>query len=1074
MGRTKPATTLSQIPERAGIPFVGHALSVPRDDRLVDFLLAEAETLGPIFRLRIFNDEMILVSGSDLVAELSDNDRFVKSIPPELEQLRAIGGDGLFTAYNEEPNWRRAHNILMPAFTRDAMRGYHLMMVSAARNLIGYWHRRAQSRLPVDVSQDMTRLTFDTIGACGFGYNFDSFGTDELHPFVASMARALVHAQQASGLPKFVDRLRFKSNKTFASDIASMQDLITSLIERRRAEDPGRADDLLGRMLNTADPSTGELLDAANIRNQVVTFLIAGHETTGAALSFALYYLTKHPAVLAQAQREVDGLWGADDDINPTFEDVGRLTYVQQILEEALRLWPTAPGYAVTPINETLVGGRYRFRPGDMITIFTPALHRQPEWGANVHSFDPDRFSPEAAAARPGHIYKPFGNGERACIGRQFALHEATLVLGMLIHKFHLNDRANYQLKIGMTLTIKPDGFMLCPEPRRPDERRTSSVAVASTSPRRAKTITANGTYSTLAVFHGSNLGTSAGLARDLAATAADHGLRTSVAPLNDAVGKLGDLPAGTLVVIIASSYNGRPTDDADQFLEWAKDLQPGSLQGLSYAILGVGDRTYSATYQRIPTLIDERLSSAAGVRIIDRGALDVGGSFVAGLEVWSDNLWEAIGGGNAAPLATEAANDDAAKIILQPAASLQAERAQQHGMMEMTVIETRELVDLSHPLGRSKYFLRVKLPLGASYQTGDHLAVLPSNHRDLVERVGVRFGLELDSPVHVRASRCLRLFLPEDRPVTTREILSDYVELQEPVTREDIGILAQHCPCPPERKPLEELASLEPAAFDQSVNAMRTSILDLLERYRSIDLPFEVFLARLPPIGPRRYSISSSNVVAPSSVDLMVSVVDAPHRDTGNSQGHNRYRGVASSQLAQLNAGATILARTVPCSDAFRLPVDHTAILIGAGTGLAPFRGMIGDRVAHGMSAPLILYFGCDHPDVDYLHREELERAEQTGAVVLRPTYAFAPLNDHRFVQDRMIAEGAELWSLIEEGADIRVCGDATRLGAGVEAALLAIYHLHSDAIHDGADDPARQWLENLKNTGQYVCDVW
>ncbi|TPN81098.1 cytochrome P450 [Mesorhizobium sp. CU2] len=1076
MGRTKLANEASQIPERTVLPFFGHALSIPSGGRLMDYLLAEAEALGPIFRLRVFENEMVMVSGSDLVAELSDTDRFVKSVHADLVTLRDIGGDGLFTAYNEEPNWRKAHNILMPAFTREAMRGYHAMMVSAARSLISYWEQMGRKELPVDVSRDMTRLTFDTIGMCGFGHDFGSFAAEELHPFVASMIGALTYAQQANELPKIAKRLRFRRRQAYARDIMAMQDLITSLIERRRAEEPNRTDDLLGRMLNTPDPATGEPLDDANIRNQVMTFLIAGHETTGAALSFSLYYLAKHPTVLARAQREVDSLWGADDDISPSYEDVGKLTYVRQILEEALRLWPTAPGYAVTPVEETIVGGRYAFSPGECIQILIPSLHRQPEWGANVHSFDPDRFSAEASAARPGHVYKPFGNGERACIGRQFALHEATLVLGMLIHRFTINDRTNYQLTIGVTLTIKPDGFMLRPEPRKPADRLAKQALTAPASPRLpTRAANAAGNFASFAVFHGSNLGTSAGVARELAASAADRGFGTSVAPLNDATEKIVEMSPNALLLIVASSYNGRPTDDADRFLSWTETLHPGSLSSVTYAVLGVGDRTYAATYQRIPSLIDERLAAAGATRLVERGAVDVGGNFVGGVEDWSQGLWDAVGsrGVAAAALQGEPSRNEPPHLTLEPVASREAERARRRGMLAMTVTDAGEMADLAHPLGRSKRFLRLNLPEGVTYRTGDHLAVLPSNPDELVDRVGDRFGLELDRPVRVRATGRLRMLLPEDRPITLREILADYVELQEPASPDDLRLLAEHCPCPPERAPLMALAEQPVAAFKQSVTAAGISVLDLLERYRSINLPFETFLARLPAISPRRYSISSSNVVSPAAVDLMVSLVDAPHRDAASPEGR-RYRGVASNYVASLRVGDTVLAKVVPCSDAFRLPIDRSAILIGAGTGLAPLRGMIGDRAGQSQAAPLITYFGCDHPDVDYLHRQELEAAERQGTVELRPTYAFAPVDGHKFVQDRMIAERAELWSLIEQGASVRVCGDAARLGAGVEAALIEIHKQCSGEPEAAADGGARQWLDSLRADGRYVSDVW
>ncbi len=278
-----------------------------------------------------------------------------------------------------------------------------------------------------------------------------------------------------------------------------MEGLVDDVIRRRRASGDQSTDDLLGRMLHTLPPSplrssggtstavTGEPLDDVNIRYQAITFLIAGHETTSGALPFALYYLTKHPEVLARAQAEVDALWGDTDTPEPAYGDIGKLTYIRQVLNESLRLWPTAPGFAVEPLQDTVIGGKCAVRKGESIQILIPQLHRDPAWGENVELFDPDRFLPEREEERPVHLFKPFGNGERACIGRQFALHEATLVLALVIHRYRLIDHTNYQLKIKQSLTLKPDEFTLNLARRTSGERRlptvTASDAPAACSP---------------------------------------------------------------------------------------------------------------------------------------------------------------------------------------------------------------------------------------------------------------------------------------------------------------------------------------------------------------------------------------------------------------------------------------------------------------------------------------------------------------------------------------------------------------------------------------------------------------
>jgi cytochrome P450/NADPH-cytochrome P450 reductase len=228
--------------------------------------------------------------------------------------------------------------------------------------------------------------------------------------------------------------------------------------------------DLLGRMLSGVDPQTGEGLDDVNIRYQIITFLIAGHETTSGLLSFTLFLLLHHPEVLARAYAEVDQVLGTDPSVAPSYEQVHQLRYVSQILRETLRVHPTVGGFTVHPLEaEAVIGGKYLLTRERGAMIVTGALHVDPSvWGADADAFDPDHFSPEAERQRPANAYKPFGNGQRACIGRQFAMQEATLVLGLLLQRFELIDAEHYQLQIKETLTVKPDNFRIEVKKRAP------------------------------------------------------------------------------------------------------------------------------------------------------------------------------------------------------------------------------------------------------------------------------------------------------------------------------------------------------------------------------------------------------------------------------------------------------------------------------------------------------------------------------------------------------------------------------------------------------------------------------
>jgi cytochrome P450/NADPH-cytochrome P450 reductase len=156
-------------------------------------------------------------------------------------------------------------------------------------------------------------------------------------------------------------------------------------------------------------------------------------------------------------------------DVNalPTYAQTHQLPYVSQILDETLRLWPTAPAFTRKPLEDAVIGGKYRIERGSAVIVLTPMLHRDPKiWGDDAEAFNPDHFSPENRAKIPPNAYKPFGSGQRACIGRQFALQEATLVLAMLLQRFEFVDFANYQLETKQSLTIKPANFIIRVKPR--------------------------------------------------------------------------------------------------------------------------------------------------------------------------------------------------------------------------------------------------------------------------------------------------------------------------------------------------------------------------------------------------------------------------------------------------------------------------------------------------------------------------------------------------------------------------------------------------------------------------------
>ncbi|MGY0071449.1 cytochrome P450 [Streptomyces sp. QTS137] len=424
-----------------------------------------ARRLGPIFRRNAFGKEFVLVSGADLAADLADETRFAKHVGLGVANLRPVAGDGLFTAYNHEPNWQLAHDVLAPGFNREAMAGYHTMMLAVAERLTGRWDRAVTEGRSVDVPGDMTKLTLETIARTGFGHDFGSFERSRPHPFVTAMVGTLSYAQRLNAVPApLVPLLLRSASRRNAADIDRLHRIVGEVVRIRRADGGGEGD-LLDRMLDTTHPESGERLSSENVRRQVITFLVAGHETTSGALSFALHFLSLRPDVADRARSEVDRVWGGS--AAPDYEQVARLRYVRRVLDESLRLWPTAPAFAREARADTVLAGEHPMRQGAWTMVLTPMLHRDPAvWGPDAERFDPDRFDAPAVRSRPPHTFKPFGTGARACIGRQFALHEATLVLGLLLRRYELRPDPAYRLRVTERLTLMPEGLRLHPERR--------------------------------------------------------------------------------------------------------------------------------------------------------------------------------------------------------------------------------------------------------------------------------------------------------------------------------------------------------------------------------------------------------------------------------------------------------------------------------------------------------------------------------------------------------------------------------------------------------------------------------
>ncbi len=1086
--------SVEDIPGPRGVPLLGNVFDIDSHSPVEGFMRM-ARQYGPVFKVSLPTGTRIMVSDPDLAAEICDDARFDKQVGAGLAAIsKTLAGRGLFTSETKDPLWHRAHAILMAPFSQQAMREYMPRMLDIAGQLSDKWERLNPDDA-VDVPANMTALTLDTIALCGFDYRFNSLYRDTAHPFVAAMMRALEGAQARARRLPIQTRLHIREQRQAEDDQAFMASLVQKLIDDRRAQGAAADNsDLLGRMLTGIDPVGGQGLPDENIVSQCLTFLVAGHETTSGLLSFAIYYLLKNPSYAARARTEVDEVLGHA--ATPSYEQVHRLHYVQQVLEESLRLWPTAPMFNRTPLSDTVIGGRYALPTGMGVTLLLPMLHRSPKvWGADAEAFNPDHFSPERKAALPGSAYKPFGTGQRACIGRQFALQEATLVLGMLLQRFELIDEFDYQLKTKAMLTVKPDEFHIRVRPRPGRKLERSQPTAAAPAPERPiQPEPARDRHGTpLRVLFGSNLGTAEALASKLAAEGSERGFAVALGSLDEHVGDVASRRQSqgsqgsqgqSALVIVSSSYNGLPPENAVAFCKWLQDpaTPKDACTGVAYAVFGCGDTDWAATYQAVPKLLDAQLEAHGGRRFHQRGAGDAQTDFDGQYRGWKDGFWTDLAAALKLPAATvELPRAEGPRLsiaivdrqLTNPViVSYQARAAQVRSNRELQRPVAAGTAGAEGPVIRSTRHIEVALPPGMDYRAGDHLGVLPRNNLELIRRVMRRFSLDAGMFLTIIPRVGRHTHLPVDEPAPLLGVLGCCVELQDVAARAAIETLARHTQDARERARLSALLGDDETSqtqYRERIARPYRSVLDLLDETPSCELPFEVYLDLLPPLRPRYYSISSSELVSPGICSITTGVLQRPARG-----GDGLYRGICSNYLAGTSANSAVFVfvrrPTIPfCPAAANTPM----ILIGAGTGLAPFRGFLQERaalMAKGTAvAPSLLFFGCRTPQ-DFLYEDELRDFAARGVARIHTVFSRTPSNGRTYVQHELVARQDEVWKLIQQGACIFVCGSATTMAPGVRAALCDVFRTQTG--RSGED--AAAWLAGLRAENRFLEDIW
>ncbi|MFI6130732.1 cytochrome P450 [Micromonospora sp. NPDC051141] len=365
-----------------------------------------------------------------------------------LVHARRALGDGLLTSEGEL--WRKQRKVVQPAFQSRRIAAQAGIVAEEAAALVGRL-RTLGRRGPVDVFHEMTGLTLGVLGRTLLDTDlgrFPSIGRD----FTAVQDQAMFELATLSAVPPWVPlprQLRFRRARR------RLQTIVDQLVDER-GDHSGDRDDVLSRLIVSARAEPDPRVGRQRLRDELVTLLLAGHETTASTLSWALYLVDKHPEVRERLREEATTVLG---DRLPTFEDLGRLRYTAMVIDEVVRLYPPVWILPRKTLAEDVVGG-YHVPAGVDVLICPYTLHRHRAFWDRPEEFDPERFDPVRSTDRPRYAYIPFGAGPRFCVGNHLGLMEAAFVLSMLVRELRLTKVATHEVVPEPMLSLRMRGGM--------------------------------------------------------------------------------------------------------------------------------------------------------------------------------------------------------------------------------------------------------------------------------------------------------------------------------------------------------------------------------------------------------------------------------------------------------------------------------------------------------------------------------------------------------------------------------------------------------------------------------------
>jgi cytochrome P450/NADPH-cytochrome P450 reductase len=1128
LATTEPGLRLAPAPADdppLEIPYAIRWL-VPKGERFANFdILNDNDTqleyqrrFGNVYAVGIPTKKwrLVVISDPELLDEVASNaEQFGKPIEEInfFAQLQNSRGKGI-SVIGDGDHYERVRRVMLPWYSPQNQRTQLPVMKEQAQKLVARWAELPDDE-PLDARAWMERYTLEVSGrgACRYDFGLLERGACP-HAFAQAVPESTKEsiARVAEPRPDVpLSPARRRKLRRYRRQNAELFGTADALVRARMHTRPlGEQTDLLSRLVSTPDPETGELLDPATIRDQILMHLSNGFNGPSITGAWLAYVLATRPDVEEKLVAEIDSITGGDPEYDLQYDDLMALTYTTQVIKETLRIYPPMPVTIRRSLKNGMLG-RYRIRKGDIVLVGTLAAQRDPRyWGPDADVFDPEQFAMERVVSRPRHAFIPFSIGKRQCMAQEVTFMMLRVLLFEVYKRYRLRLAPGATVAKNTVVTTKPVSVPIVRVPREdvaraatraPRERSVAAVPAGARDWGKPREIPETSAYRRLVIAYGSNFGACKELAERFAERSRFYGYTSEVMTLNE----LADAPPAAepwLLVVMTSTYTSNPPSNAAAFKSLLEHAEPGAgtWRNCKYVVWGLGNSQWNA-FLAFPRYVNARLSELGAEPVAEFGYGDVGSPTWERLHAdWNGGVWPALLELSGAR-ETEAA---AARVVAEETAAEKLSGADSNTAMAMSLgggdsaprvllvptiltnavgLETlevraracRELQAAASPK-RTRH-LELALPAGVAYRAGDHLGVCPKNDEERVERLAQRLGAALDGLFMVPRTLNVRA-VPKGVVLQVRNVLTSLVDIAGKPTLALVELLLQKVADPAERSRLEEIKTVletpdgEGSPLRSAIDGGAYDVLRLLEELPSCRLNIFELLQVAQPLRPRYYSPSSSPRVHGDVVHLTVglesvAVPGMPDRT---------FRGMSADYVHRLREGDRMTV-FLESADGFHLQDDvgKPMIFVSAGTGFAPMRAFLWERLAlkrEGVAlSEAALFNGIRSRHLDDIYRDEIEMFAAEGVLDHVHVATSRERPDRReYVQDRLRDEGALVWRLLGAGGYVYVCGSKA-MRDGVHAAFVDVVAEHGAMPREHAE----AFLEELElSQRRYRPDLW